>query len=110
MVDVRRIAQHGGPAEAAQLERARDGDLYQRADFRSHQAVVHEQWARCQYAALRADIDGGPVGAAPARAQAARGDDGRASAVARFESRASEGAFDARQPARPPRGAERELL
>src|SRR5207249_9511238 len=48
--------------------------------------------------------------AAPARAQPARGNDGRAPTVAAFESGPSKGAFKTGQPARPPRCAQRELL
>src|SRR6266550_1779745 len=57
MIQIRGIAQQCSPPEAAQLDRARHGDLYHRAQLRSHHAVVHEQRARSQHAALRADID-----------------------------------------------------
>src|SRR6266566_6310959 len=111
MIQIRGIAQQCSPPEAAQLERARHGDLYHRAQLRSHHAVVHEQRARSQHAALRADIDDRAVRrAAPARAHPARGNDSRAPTVAAFESGPSKGAFNAGQAAGPPGGAERELL
>src|SRR6266436_395393 len=111
MIQIRGIAQQCGPPEAAQLERPRHWDLYQRAQFSSQDAVVHEQWAHRQRRALGADIDGDAArGAAPARAHPARGNDGRAPTVAAFESGPSKGAFKTGQPARPPRCAQRELL
>ena len=109
MIQIRGIAQQCGPPEAAQLERARHGYLHQRAQFGSQDAVVHEQRARRQHGALGADIDGDAVrGAAPARAHAARGNDSRAPTVA-FESGPSKGAFNAGEPARPPRRAQCDL-